>query len=147
MTFVAPISRQVRKIFLDLHTRRLNKWDGKKKVEPPSTDTPPSLETTPTTPQTPVPSTPIGDYHTPSSSIIEPVPIATVLSGSVGTVGGGGVAAGVGDGEVPVDYGSVRLMSPQPPSAFIPAAAQHHQLGRALSLPVQQPQGMCGHAQ
>ena len=126
--------RQVRKTFLDLHTRRLNQWDGRKKVEPPAVDTSPATPTTPRTPATP---TPVNDYapNICNSGIVEPVPVSTV---SLEGVRVGGDA----EREVQVDYGSVRVMAGQSSSAFIPATAHQpqQQVQRALSLPAQQQQ-------
>ena len=126
-------------MFLDLHTRRLNSWDGRKKVEPPSDDVPPSVETTPT-PQTPVTPPSVSDYPV---NIVQPVPISTVSMATSGNVYPSSTPV---VGEVPlVDCGSVGMMSPTPSSsAFIPAAVQPRLLRRGLSLPSQQMQlGTC----
>ena len=122
----------MRKTFLDLHTRRLNQWDGRKKVEPPTVD---DLPATPTTPQAPATPTPVNDY-TPNSGIVEPVPVSTVSSEGI-RIGGGG-----GERELQVDYGSMRVMTGQSSSAFIPAATHQpqQQVQRTLSLPAQQQQ-------
>lgn len=155
--------RQVREIFFDLHTRRLNKWDGRKKVEPPNEETMPSLETTPT-PQEDNGAASVSDLPPPAglaqgNRVVKPVPVSAITMAnpvvesrnvdhnatSGGVSNASGVSVGVRGGELPVEYGSVNLMSqppqpPQPPpSAFFPAPAQHQQvqIQRTLSLPVQ----------
>ena len=141
--------RQVREIILNLLIRRLNGWDGRKKVEPtttptPTTEAPPRQEATPTpTSLTPVPPPAVTDYPVkaqnttdPSSSVVQPIPICAprFVAGSVYQTG-----ANV---EVPMEYGSVRMLSPQPQasSVFMPTAAaphhhQHPRTHRTLSLP------------
>ena len=108
-------SRQAKKIFLDLLKRRLNKWDGRKKVEPPSEEVSASLETTPT-PQEPLTPTSVSD-RLPTvelisiSSSIQPVPVNAVamtnshLEGgnvyqntTAGTLGGVSGISGVSGG-------------------------------------------------
>ena len=149
-------------------------------MEPPNGETMPSLETTPTPQEPPTTAASVGDNPPPqaglvqSSRVVKPVPVNAITmantrvearnvdhnaaSGGVGSVRG--VSVGVRGGELPVDYGSVNLMSPPPqppplvnlmspppqppPSAFLPAPAQVQQvqLQRTHSLPVQQHQGI-----
>ena len=141
----------MREIFLNLLIRRLSSWDGRKKVEPPTTSTteaPPREEATPTpTSQTPVPPPAVTDYPVkaqntldPSSSVIQPIPVSAVPHLVAASVYQSNAAAG---GEVPmVEYGSLRMLSPQPqtssvfmPTASVPLHHQHSQVHRTLSLP------------
>lgn len=122
--------------------------------------------------QTPVPPPPpaVTDYPVKaqnttdtSSSLIQPIPISAVSaphlvagsvyqSGAAATAGGGaGGGIGGGGGEIPMEYGSVRMMSPQPqpsslfmPMVSAPLRHQHSQVHRTLSLPstLQQQRGM-----
>ena len=145
--------RQVREIFLNLLIRRLNSWDGRKKVEPPSTTTtateapPREEEATPTpTSLTPLPPPPpaVTDYPVgaqnstdPSSSVVHPIPVSAISVAhphpASGSVYQSSVSTGPGPGghELAMEYGSVRAMlSPQPQysSMFMPttAFAPHH---------------------
>lgn len=146
--------RQVREIFLNLLIRRLNSWDGRKKVEPITTPTPSTAEAplrqeaTPTpTSQTPVPPPAVTDYPAkaqnttdPSCSLIHPIPVSAV---SAPHQVASNVYQSVASGEVPMEgYGTVRMLSPQPqrssmfmPTASAPLHHQHPQAHRTLSLP------------
>ena len=153
----------MKEIFFDLHTRRVNAWDGRKKVEPPSEEAAPSMETTPT-PRTPLTPTSVSDYPEkaelplppppppPTNRIVQPVPISTTSMATVYPVTNTfyhhgdttantctPTAIGGAGGESQGGYESVNVVSPHLPqtcSAFIPAAAVQHQqhLQRAQSL-------------
>lgn len=145
--------RQVRELFLNLLIKRLNSWDGRKKVEPATTSTteaPPREEATPTpTSQTPVPPPAVTDYlikaqntTDPSSTVVQPIPLSAVSAPPHLAAGSVYQSNAVASGEVPMEYGSLRMLSPQPqpssvfmPTASVPLHHQHPQAHRTLSLP------------